>query len=108
MSDLHLEKVEANAIAFMEDGKNAVMSLAEHIRKLEKELAEVKEANRWRDVKEEMPKKDGDYLTTYDDWTHIHTNKFINGEFHFVSAYGSKANYWKPIEELKESGVDHG
>lgn len=32
MSEFHLEKVEAEAVAYMEDGKNAVMLLCEKLR----------------------------------------------------------------------------
>ena len=43
MSKDHLEKIESSAIASMDDGKNAILILADKVRLLEKENAELRE-----------------------------------------------------------------
>jgi len=82
----------------------------EDVEKLEQELAEVKAANRWRDVKEELPEMKGiqQYIIRHrDGGCNIATWSRGSGTFWVLclDLDLDDITHWMPLPELKDSGV---
>lgn len=83
---------------------NGNYCLYKDVKKLEQELAEVKEANRWRDVKEELPGESLIVIIQEKDYPCSDFGYYVKDEgwwTHEPCGEKTEVTYWQPLPELK-------
>lgn len=74
----------------------------------DKELAELREANRWIPVSERLPEKEGDYLGYYSLEKVTFKARYRHGEWSALSneSYSAlwRVTHWKPMPEPPQKG----
>ncbi len=71
--------------------------LTEEIIKLEKKLAEIREATRWRKCSEELPPKDGSYMCAYKNKNKDDGVLFVDEAVWDGEKWSSKFDFWEDI-----------